>query len=147
VTDGLLEGSRHVTLRATPPSWETSVVAARPEVPEPWVQRLRALIVDRLPESIEEAAWVGVRWRVGQATIAHVFGGEDGLFRITFRAEPDEVMAFQHLGPPYFKASWGVNVAGMIVDDDTDWSEVAELLTDSYCIQAPARLASLVQRP
>jgi YjbR protein len=122
-------------------------VAARPEVPEPWVGRLHSLLVDRFPECIEEDAWVGVRWRVGQAVIAHVFGGEDGRFRITFRAEPDEVMAFQHLGPPYFKASWGTNVAGMILDDDTDWAELAELLTDSYCIQAPARLAGLVQRP
>jgi hypothetical protein len=111
------------------------------------LRRLRALLVDALPECVEENAWVGVRWRVGQATIAHVFGGEDGLFRITFRAEPDEVMAFQHLGRPYFKASWGVNVVGMILTDDTDWSELAELLTDSYCVQAPARLTRLVNRP
>jgi hypothetical protein len=105
------------------------------------------VLVDGFPGCVEDRAWVGVRWRVGQATIAHAFGGEDGLFRITFRAEPDEVMAFQHLGRPYFKASWGGNVAGIILDDDTDWSELAELLTDSYCIQAPARLARQVQRP
>ena len=73
-----------------------------------WVRRLRDLLVDGFPECVEEDAWVGVRWRVGQATIAHAFGGEDGLFRITFRAEADEVMAFQHLGRPYFKAGWGV---------------------------------------
>ena len=69
------------------------------------------------------------------------------MFRITFRAEPDEVMAFEHLGAPYFRAGWGVNVVGMLLDDDTDWSELAELLTDSYCLQAPARLARLVDRP
>jgi hypothetical protein len=123
------------------------VVAKRPEVPEAWVRRLRAVLVDNLPECIEENAWVGVRWRVGQATIAHVFGGEDGLFRIIFRAEPDEVMAFEHLGRPYFRADWGFNVVGIVLDDDTDWSELAELLTDSYCVQAPARLASMVDRP
>ena len=122
-------------------------MAVRPDVPEVWVRRLRRTLVDRLPECVEEDAWVGLRWRVGQATIAHVFGGEDGICRITFRAEPDEVMAFQHLGPPYFKADWGDNVVGMVVDDDTDWSELAELLTDSYCLQAPAGLAGQVQRP
>ena len=122
-------------------------MAERPEIPEAWIRRLRSLLVDDLPECIEEHAWVGVRWRVGQATIAHVFGGEDGLFRITFRAEPDEVMAFEHLGAPYFRAGRGVNVVGMILDDDTDWSELAELLTDSYCLQAPARLARMVDRP
>lgn len=122
-------------------------MADRPELPDAWVRRLRALIVDGFPECVEERAWVGVRWRVGNATIAHAFGGEDGLFRITFRAEPDEAIAFHHMGPPYFKASWGTNVAGLILDDGTDWSELAELLTDSYCIQAPARLAELVHRP
>ena len=122
-------------------------MAVRPEVPEAWIRRLRRTLVDRLPECVEEDAWVGVRWRVGQATVAHVFGGEDGIFRITFRAEADEVMAFQHLGHPYFKASWGDNVVGMLLDETADWAELAELLTDSYCIQAPARLADLVQRP
>jgi hypothetical protein len=122
-------------------------VAERPELPDEWVRRLRSLIVDRFPECVEERAWVGVRWQVGKATVAHAFGGEDGLFRITFRAEADEAEAFRHMGAPYFKASWGTNVAGLLLDDNTDWSELAELLTDSYCIQAPARLAELVERP
>jgi hypothetical protein len=76
-----------------------------------------------------------------------VFGGEDQLFRIVFRAEPDEVMAFTHLGDPYFKAGWGTNVVGMLIDDSTDWQELVELLTDSYCIQAPQHLAANVERP
>lgn len=121
-------------------------MADRPDVPLAWVDRLRAVLAV-LPECEEEPAWTGVRWRVRQATVAHVFGGEDQLFRITFRAEPDEVMAFQHLGAPYFKASWGGNVVGLVLDDETDWEELAELLTDSYCLQAPARLAELVDRP
>lgn len=118
----------------------------RPEVPEPMVRRIREL-VDGLPQVAEEPAWVGVRWRVGQATVAHVFGGEDQLFRITFRAELDEVMAFEHLGAPYFRAGWGRNVVGLLLDDDTDWDELGELLTDSYCLQAPGHLAERVARP
>lgn len=118
----------------------------RPDPPLAWVRRARA-ICTALPECYEESAWTGVRWRVRAATVAHLYGGEDGLFRITFRAEPDEVMAFQHLGAPYFKASWGSNVVGLLVDEDTDWQELAELLTDSYCLQAPAMLAAHVQRP
>ena len=110
-----------------------------------WVERLRSLL--DFPECVEEAAWTGVSWRVGAATVAHVFGGEDQLFRITFRADPDEVMAFEHLGAPYFRASWGRNVVGLLLDDDTDMDELAELLTDSYCIQAPATLAAAVNRP
>ncbi len=118
----------------------------RPLVPEEIVLRIGAILT-ALPECVEENAWVGTRWRVGAATIAHVFGGEDQRFRITFRGEADEVIAFQHLGDPYFRASWGGNVIGLLLDDDTDWAELTELLTDSYCIQAPDRLASLIDRP
>ena len=118
----------------------------RPLVPEEWVLRIGEILT-ALPECEEENAWVGTRWRVGAATVAHVFGGEDQLFRITFRGEPDEVIAFEHLGDPYFRASWGGNVIGLLLDDDTDWTELSELLTDSYCLQAPDRLASLVDRP
>ena len=104
-------------------------------------------VMARLPRARPESAWVGPRWRVGQATIAHVFGGEDQLFRITFRAELDEVMAFEHLGAPYFRVGWGRNVVGMLLDDDTDWEELAELLTDSYCLQAPHTSPQQVDRP
>ncbi len=101
-----------------------------------------------LPECREEEAWVGTQWRVRfGATVAHVFGGEDQLFRVVFRAEPDEVMAMQHLGDPYFRAGWGRNVVGMLLDEHTDWQELAELLTDSYCVQAPRELAERVPRP
>lgn len=118
--------------------------AARPLVPEEWVQRLDGLL-STFPRCAAEDAWTGVRWRVGQQTVAHVFGGHDQLFRITFRAEPDEVMAFRHLGAPYFVV--GGNAVGILLDDDTDWEELAELLTDSYCLQAPDRLAAQVTRP
>src|SRR5690606_15588902 len=104
-------------------------------------------ILGVLPRCAQEPAWTGTRWRVGGATVAHVFGGEDQRFRITFRADADEVMAFQHMGEPYFNVSWSGNAVGMLLDDDTDWDELAELLTDSYCIQAPASLAAGVERP
>ena len=118
----------------------------RPLVPEEMVLRIGEILT-ALPECEEENAWVGTRWRVGSATVAHVFGGEDQLFRITFRGEPDEVIAFEHLGAPYFRASWGGNVIGLLLDDDTDWEELAELLTDGYCLRAPPHLAARVPRP
>jgi hypothetical protein len=122
----------------------------RPEVPRAFVRRIRDVLT-ALPECHEEEAWVGTQWRVGSgsggATVAHVFGGEDQLFRVTFRAESDEVMALQHLGHPYFRAGWGRNVVGLVIDEDTDWKELAELLTDSYCVQAPRELAVKVPRP
>jgi hypothetical protein len=38
------------------------------------------------------------------------------------------------------------NVMGMVLDDNVDWEEVGELLTESYCILAPKKLAALVHR-
>lgn len=118
-------------------------MAQRPPVPDEWLDSLDAIMAG-FPRTYREDAWVGQRWRVGTATIAHVFGGEDQRFRLVFRGEPDEVAAFEHLGEPYFKADWGGNVIGMILDDATDWDEVAEVLADSYRIQAPAALAAQV---
>lgn len=118
----------------------------RPDVPADWVDRIGEVLL-ALPQVEQEEAWTGVRWRVHGRTVAHVFGGEDQRFRVTFRGEPDEVTAFQHLGDPYFRMGWADNGIGMVLDADTDWTEVAELLTDSYCVQAPAGLAELVERP
>lgn len=110
------------------------------------LRRLDA-IVSPLPEVVRENAWIGVRWRVRGATIAHVFGGEDQLIRIIFRAEPAEVPAYENLGHPYFRTDWGTNVVGMILEDRTDWQELRESLTDSYCVQAPTELARTIERP
>ncbi|WP_195908903.1 MmcQ/YjbR family DNA-binding protein [Microlunatus sp. Gsoil 973] len=118
----------------------------RPEIPAALLRRLDQLM-QGFPDCYSEEAWVGIRWRVRNATVAHLFGGEDGRFRITFRAEPEEVTAFEHLGPPYFRADWGSNVVGMTIERGTDWAELTELLTDSYCLQAPAGLARQVSRP
>ena len=78
----------------------------------------------------------------------NAFGGEDQLLRVTFRADPDEVAAFVHLGGPRFRVGgWGSDAVGLVLDDGTDLVELAELLTGSYCRQAPAALAALVDRP
>lgn len=124
-------------------------MAERPLVPEEWVLGIESVMAD-LPDCREESAWIGTRWRIRQATVAHVFGGEDQVLRLTFRAEPNEVAAFEHLGAPYFRVGWGANVVGLLLPDDparADWGELTELLIDSYCLQAPARLAERVARP
>ncbi|MCD4533171.1 MmcQ/YjbR family DNA-binding protein [Nocardioides sp. cx-169] len=124
------------------------------------VRRLAAICL-ALPETREEDAWVGVRWRVRQRTFAHVCQVRDGrpegyaraagtrgpALVVVFRAEAAEAAALGHLGPPYFRPEWWPTAAGLLLDDDTDWQEVAELLTDSYRVQAPRRLAALVDGP
>jgi hypothetical protein len=35
----------------------------------------------------------------------------------------------------------------MVLDAGADWDEVAELVTESYCVLAPKRLVEAVDRP
>lgn len=121
-------------------------MAARPEVPPELLDPLRSIATE-LPELLEEGAWVGRRWRVRRATVAHVFGGEDGLFRLVLRGRPEEVLALEHLGPPYFRAAWGSNVIGLVLGSSPDWAEIRELMIDSYCLQAPPALADRAPAP
>ena len=130
------------------------------DVPAEVLARLRAVCLG-LPESYEEPAWVGTRWRIRKRTFAHVLAIDsewpsayvramrpDGpVTALTMRSPIPELDALTSAGHPFYRPDWGPNVLGMIVDADTDWVEVAELVTESYCIQAPKRLAAQVERP
>ena len=129
-------------------------------VPEAWVERL-ARIALALPDAYQEEAWVGERWRVRGRTFAHVLPIEAGRPEaysravgspgphvvMTFRADPEELEAIIRSGPRYFRARWGTDVAGVVIDDDVDWEELRELVTESYCRLAPRKLVRLVDRP
>jgi predicted DNA-binding protein (MmcQ/YjbR family) len=118
------------------------------------VERLAAICL-ALPEAREEEAWTGVRWRVGSKTFAHAVAidggwppayahaaGTDGPVTVlTFRAAGEDLAALSSMGPPFFKPVWFEDIVGMVLDD-ADWGEVAELITDSYRVVAPRRLAS-----
>ena len=108
-----------------------------------------------LPEVVEEQTWVGTRWVVRKKNFAHVVeiasghppayaeaAGADDATVLTFRAPPDELDALVHAGPPFFKPVWFPDIVGLHLTDRTDWAEVAELLTDSYRLLAPKRLAT-----
>ena len=51
------------------------------------------------------------------------------------------------VGHPFFHLGWGRDAMGMVIDEHVDWAEVAELVTDSYCMMAPKKLAASVDRP
>lgn len=133
---------------------------ARRERIEPAVEVVQAVRATALalPEAIEEEAWTGVRWRVRAKTFAHVMVAQEGYessFRdltgivepttvLTFRAAGDELLALVHLGLPFYKPPWSPTIVGVVVDDATDWAEVAELVTESYRLCAPRKLARLL---
>ena len=111
-----------------------------------------------LPEAYEEDAWTGIRWRIRAKTFAHVMVAQAGFessFRditgigepttvLTFHAAGDELLALVHAGPPFYRPPWSPTIVGMVIDDDTDWAEVADLVTESYRVCAPQKLARLL---
>jgi hypothetical protein len=64
-----------------------------------------------------------------------------------FRAAGTELDVLRNAGHPFFAPPWRADEIGLVLDDDVDWTHVAELVTDSYCAQAPKKLAALVDRP
>lgn len=119
------------------------------DVPPTVVTALRD-ICSRLPETVEQQAWAGIRWRVRQRTFAHVLtvdGAGGAVTVVTFRSSGPELEALRATGHPFFAPGWGTNVVGMVLGEGVDWTEVAELLTDSYCIMAPKKLAARAAPP
>ena len=128
--------------------------------PETLVAKLRPICL-ALPDAYEEKAWAGTRWMVRKKTFAHVLAVDresppvlakaheltGAANVVTFRSEGPELDMLRHAGPPYFYAGWGRDVVGLVLDDDTDWDEVTELLTESYCVMAPQKLVALLDRP
>ncbi|BEL03556.1 hypothetical protein Q0Z83_017470 [Actinoplanes sichuanensis] len=118
------------------------------------LERLRS-ICGGLPEVYEEPAWIGVRWRIRARTVAHVYTPEPGRHRVyahltgpatvmTFRVPLEDLHGLTAAGFPFFRADWGRNVAAVVLGEHTDWTEVAELVTDSYCEMAPKFLVRRV---
>jgi predicted DNA-binding protein (MmcQ/YjbR family) len=117
------------------------------------VERLAATAL-ALPDAYEEDAWTGIRWRIRSKTFAHVMVAQDGYessFRdltgvadpttvLNFRATGDELLALVHAGLPFYKPPWSPTIVGMVIDGDTDWAEVADLVTESYRLCAPQKL-------
>jgi hypothetical protein len=119
------------------------------DVPGPVLAKLSA-ICGRLPDASEEQAWTGRRWRIRKRTFAHVYSldSTSGPFTaITFRSEGPELAVLRRSGHPFFAPRNGHDTVAMILDAATDWDEVAELVTESYCVMAPKKLAAQVDRP
>jgi predicted DNA-binding protein (MmcQ/YjbR family) len=134
-------------------------VTERADVPVEIVAELRSVCL-ALPEAREETAWVGTRWRIRAKTFAHVLmvdagwppgyaraAGSDGpIVVMTFRSSGPELAALSSAGAPFFKPVWFPDIVGMALDPGVDWAEVAELLTESYCVVAPKKLVERVDR-
>ena len=126
------------------------LVIAVPEyldVPEAILRRLRVACA-HLPEAYEEQAFAGVRWRIRGHTLVHVVTREleqGPVTYMTFHAAGEELDALVAMGDP-FHPGWGPGLVAMVLrgDGTTDWDEVKELVTESYCLLAPRKLIRLL---
>ena len=131
-------------------------VHAHTTVSDSVVSRLRAICLE-LPEAYEEQAWVGTRWMIRKKNFAHVLAIDSGwppayaraaksdgpLTVVTFRSGARlEAPRFSKV--PFFKPVWWPDIAGLAIDAATDWDEVADLLTGSYCLLAPKKLVAQI---
>jgi hypothetical protein len=115
------------------------------DVPTEILERVRAACA-HLPEAYEEQAFAGVRWRIRGSTLAHLVTRQypqGPLTYVTFHAAGEELEALPAMGDPFYPG-WGAGLIALVLRDDatTDWAEVKELLTDSYCLLAPKKLVA-----
>jgi predicted DNA-binding protein (MmcQ/YjbR family) len=99
-----------------------------------------------LPEAYEEETWRAATFRVRKKIFVMAADHEDRE-TVTMKATPEEQQALLALGEPYFFPAY-VGVKGWIGVDlaskRVSWTEVAELVRDSYCLVAPKKLAAQV---
>lgn len=60
----------------------------------------------------------------------------------TMRSEERKVLLA--IGPPYFDSRGGFGRIEVLLNDDTDWEEIRELVTESYRTLAPKKLIALL---
>jgi hypothetical protein len=117
--------------------------------------RLRAICL-AFPETQESPAWVGVRWFVRRSAVAHVLMVDaqwpPAYARavpvrvatpvLTFRSHGTELPVLRAAPPPFHAPPWHPAMVCLELGAGTDWTEVAELLTESYRAVAPRSLTT-----
>jgi predicted DNA-binding protein (MmcQ/YjbR family) len=109
------------------------------------LDRMRAIAL-ALPETSEVITW-GTEITLRVRTKIFAFPGNGGSLCV--KADPEErpaLLADPRFSPPAYlaKAGW------VLLDLSTgkiDWAEVEELITTSYCLIAPKKLAAQVLNP
>jgi predicted DNA-binding protein (MmcQ/YjbR family) len=112
-------------------------------MPESRVAKLRKIAL-ALPETHEELTWEAhPTFRVRKKIFVIVAADHSS---INMKADPDERPALLANEERFFLPAYvgSKGWIGMYLTKGVDWSEVAELVTTSYCMIAPKTLAKLV---
>ncbi len=131
-----------------------SGVDAQVEVPPGIVERIRALCLT-LPEVTVRVDLSRVRTRstaqsfdVRRRSFCLLVAVEDPdgdpVPLLVLRARDGEREALLSAGHPFFVPRAGRDRIGVLLAGDPDWAEIRELITESYRMLAPKKLAALL---
>ena len=107
----------------------------------PFALRINALVQNTKARTLR----IAVSFLAPPKTVSTSDRWFKGAYRPKVNADvPAEIVAELR---SVFKPRWRPTVVGMVLDAGVDWGEVAELVTESYCVLAPKKLVALVERP
>jgi YjbR len=123
-------------------------------LPEELVERIRAICL-ALPEVTVRVDYSRVRERstaysfdIRRRSFCLLVAVQDPAGKVVplvrLRAGHEERRALLSTGHPYFPSRAGRDRIGVLLTDDTDWTELRELVTESYRMLAPKKLSALL---
>jgi hypothetical protein len=116
-----------------------------PEVPRSIARRVER-ICSKLPETTCRVDRWAYSFEIRRRPFCHLIAPDDGCGRavpmLVVRPDPAEREALVAIGHPYFASRSGPDRIGVILSAATDWEEMRELITESYRIVAPKKLAA-----
>ena len=125
---------------------EASVVEL-PRVSEPLLAHVSRRCL-ALPETELTSDRYAHAFRIRRKPFAYLFAAIDPdgreIAMLVCQADPDERAALVATGHPFFAPQSGRDRVGVVLDDATDWSEIEELVTESYRRLAPKKLVALI---
>lgn len=120
------------------------------DVPKATVRHMRR-ICTALPEVIEQGGSGRYVFKTGRRTFVNLIAVPDpagGTVTVmSARVPASEQEALLAVGHPFFqpRSANAQDWIGMVIDDETDWGEVAEVVTDSFALVAAKRLVAQLQ--
>jgi predicted DNA-binding protein (MmcQ/YjbR family) len=124
------------------------------EVPQDIAERIRSLClalpevtvrIDQSRTRTRSTAWsYDIRRRSFCLLIAYEHAPGKHVPLIVLRANPEERKALLSIGRPFFPSRAGRDRIVVALTGDTDWTEIRELVTESYRILAPKKLTALL---
>ena len=122
------------------------------EVPQDIVERIRTLclalpeVTVRVDYSRSDARSTAYSFDIRRRSFCLLVAREGPAGKpvplLVLRASPDEREALLSIGHPFLASRAGRDRIVVVLNDDTDWQEIRELVTESYRILAPKKLTA-----